>query len=175
MLAALAMHYMNHHPKYSTIAYCVSQLLDAVDGHAARYLGQASKFGAVLDMVTDRCVSLPVLVLTVLTIRPFNTTTEQPQAAYYVISLQHIHNMRLFSNSLSRSTSAVTTCTCTGTRFRLSSVYTGLIHPRSSLVTGSKSHKLVTSDVSRILWFYYNDPVRCSHLTRTPFLTPRRY
>ena len=50
------MHYMNHHPKYSTVAYCVSQLLDAVDGHAARYLGQASKFGAVLDMVTDRYV-----------------------------------------------------------------------------------------------------------------------
>ena len=56
ILAALAMHYMNHHPKYSTVAYCVSQLLDAVDGHAARYLGQASKFGAVLDMVTDRYV-----------------------------------------------------------------------------------------------------------------------
>jgi len=54
ILAALAMHYMNHHPVYSTVAYCVSQLLDAVDGHAARYLGQASKFGAVLDMVTDR-------------------------------------------------------------------------------------------------------------------------
>jgi len=60
LLAALAMHYMSYHPKYSTVAYCVSQLLDAVDGHAARYLGQASKFGAVLDMVTDRCVlSLP--------------------------------------------------------------------------------------------------------------------
>ena len=59
LLAALAMHYMNHHPKYSTIAYCVSQLLDAVDGHAARYLGQASKFGAVLDMVTDRYVRTP--------------------------------------------------------------------------------------------------------------------
>ena len=29
----------------------------------------------------------------------------------------------------------------------------------SSLVTGSTSHKLVTSDVSRILWMYYNDPV----------------
>ena len=30
---------------------------------------------------------------------------------------------------------------------------------RSSLVTGSRSHKLVTSDVSRILWYYYNDSV----------------
>ena len=57
------MHYMNHHPKYSTVAYCISQLLDAVDGHAARYLGQASKFGAVLDMVTDRYVGFPLPTL----------------------------------------------------------------------------------------------------------------
>ena len=59
ILAALAMHYMSYHPKYSTLAYCVSQLLDAVDGHVARALGQASKFGAVLDMVTDRYVWKP--------------------------------------------------------------------------------------------------------------------
>lgn len=45
---------MSFHPKVSTIAYCVSCLLDAFDGHAARALGQTSKFGAVLDMVTDR-------------------------------------------------------------------------------------------------------------------------
>ena len=43
---------MNHHPKYSTVTYCVSQLSDAVDGHVARYLGRASTFGAVLDVVT---------------------------------------------------------------------------------------------------------------------------
>ena len=54
ILAALAMHHMNHHPEYSTIAYCISQLLNAVDGDAARYPGRASKFGTVLDMVTDR-------------------------------------------------------------------------------------------------------------------------
>ena len=32
----------------------LSGLLDAVDGHAARLLGQSSKFGAMLDMLTDR-------------------------------------------------------------------------------------------------------------------------
>ena len=32
------------------------------------------------------------------------------------------------------------------------------IHMYMSLVTGSSSHKTVTSDVSRILWYYYNDP-----------------
>jgi CDP-diacylglycerol--inositol 3-phosphatidyltransferase len=33
----------------------------------------------------------------------------------------------------------------------------------SSLVTGSRSHKLVTSEVSRILWYYYNDSVSLSY------------
>lgn len=33
------------------------------------------------------------------------------------------------------------------------------IHMYSSLITGSTSHKLVTSDVSWILWYYYNDSV----------------
>lgn len=47
---------MSYHPKYCTLAYVVSCLLDAVDGQAARALGQTSKFGAVLDMVTDRYV-----------------------------------------------------------------------------------------------------------------------
>jgi hypothetical protein len=53
----------------------------------------------------------------------------------------------------------------------LSCTRLGLTRLHSSLVTGSKSHKLVTSEVSRILWFYYNDPVRSSRPTRTPFLT----
>jgi CDP-diacylglycerol--inositol 3-phosphatidyltransferase len=49
---------MSFHPKYATLAYGVSCLLDAADGHAARALQQTSKFGAVLDMVTDRYVLL---------------------------------------------------------------------------------------------------------------------
>jgi hypothetical protein len=39
---------------------------------------------------------------------------------------------------------------------------------QSSLVTGSTSHKLVTSEVSRILWRYYNDPV-CDTALFTPY------
>ncbi len=45
------------------VFYCTSCLLDAIDGHAARILGQATKFGAVLDMVTDR-VSTCCLLMT---------------------------------------------------------------------------------------------------------------
>lgn len=38
----------------ATLFYGLSSLLDALDGVAARYLNQCSRFGAVLDMITDR-------------------------------------------------------------------------------------------------------------------------
>lgn len=68
---------MNYHPKYCTLAYGISCLLDAVDGQAARALGQTSKFGAVLDMVTDRCVHLAIhirslCILTCLSVKVYN-------------------------------------------------------------------------------------------------------
>lgn len=62
ILAGLSMHYMSTHPKYCTALYAVSCLLDAVDGQAARALGQTSKFGAVLDMVTDRSASRVIIL-----------------------------------------------------------------------------------------------------------------
>jgi CDP-diacylglycerol--inositol 3-phosphatidyltransferase len=43
--------------------YSLSYLLDAVDGPVARYLGQTSQFGAVLDMVTDRVSTAVLLAL----------------------------------------------------------------------------------------------------------------
>ena len=43
--------------------YATSQLLDAFDGMAARAFNQCSNFGAVLDMVTDRCSSSAMLII----------------------------------------------------------------------------------------------------------------
>lgn len=54
ILAGVSLTYMSTHPKFCTFTYVISCLLDAVDGMTARALGQTSKFGAVLDMVTDR-------------------------------------------------------------------------------------------------------------------------
>ena len=34
--------------------YILSGFLDAFDGHAARAFNQSTKFGAMLDMLTDR-------------------------------------------------------------------------------------------------------------------------
>ncbi|KAH0827091.1 phosphatidylinositol synthase [Lanmaoa asiatica] len=119
ILAGLSLHFMSYHPKYCTLAYCISCLLDAVDGQVARALGQTSRFGAVLDMVTDRCTTSCLLCY---------LSSAYPSFALvfqFLIALD------------------------------FSSHY---MHMYSSLVTGSRSHKLVKSDVSRILRYYYNDP-----------------
>ncbi|KAF9052951.1 CDP-diacylglycerol-inositol 3-phosphatidyltransferase [Panaeolus papilionaceus] len=118
IMAGFSLYYMSHHPIYCTLLYGVSCLLDAVDGQAARALGQTSKFGAVLDMVTDRCTTSCLLC--------YLSSAYPPYAVWFqaLIALD------------------------------FSSHY---MHMYSSLVTGSTSHKLVTSDVSRILWLYYND------------------
>lgn len=50
------------HPRTCSLLYTISCLLDALDGYAARMLDQGTQFGAVLDMVTDRCTTTCLLV-----------------------------------------------------------------------------------------------------------------
>lgn len=50
------------HPRTCSLLYSVSCLLDALDGYAARRFEQSTRFGAVLDMVTDRCTTSCLLV-----------------------------------------------------------------------------------------------------------------
>jgi CDP-diacylglycerol--inositol 3-phosphatidyltransferase len=50
------------HPRTCSFLYSVSCLLDALDGQAARVFEQSTRFGAVLDMVTDRCTTSCLLV-----------------------------------------------------------------------------------------------------------------
>ena len=40
--------------KHFSACYILSGFLDAFDGHAARAFNQSTKFGAMLDMLTDR-------------------------------------------------------------------------------------------------------------------------
>jgi len=117
ILAALSLHYMATHPIYCTILYAVSCLLDAVDGQAARALGQTSKFGAVLDMVTDRCTTSCLLCF---------LSSAYPN---YATLFQFLITLDFSSHYM---------------------------HMYSTLTTGGESHKAVTSDVSRILSYYYH-------------------
>jgi CDP-diacylglycerol--inositol 3-phosphatidyltransferase len=57
IFALASLIYMQWHPKYCTVLYCLSCILDALDGAAARRFNQTSQFGAILDMVTDRCTT----------------------------------------------------------------------------------------------------------------------
>jgi phosphatidylglycerophosphate synthase len=62
VLAFASLYYMPLHPRTCSILYSVSCLLDALDGYAARAFEQSTRFGAVLDMVTDRCTTACLLV-----------------------------------------------------------------------------------------------------------------
>ena len=62
ILAFASLYYMPLHPRTCSLLYSISCLLDALDGLAARRFEQSTKFGAVLDMVTDRCTTSCLLV-----------------------------------------------------------------------------------------------------------------
>lgn len=62
VLAIASLYYMPLHPRTCSFLYSVSCLLDALDGLAARRYNQSTTFGAVLDMVTDRCTTSCLLV-----------------------------------------------------------------------------------------------------------------
>ncbi|RCK55594.1 CDP-diacylglycerol--inositol 3-phosphatidyltransferase [Candida viswanathii] len=53
---------MKNHPVLTSIFYGISGFLDAFDGYAARKYNQGTRFGAVLDMVTDRCATSSLIV-----------------------------------------------------------------------------------------------------------------
>jgi len=56
ILLILSCYFMHHQWTTAVFCYIASVLLDAVDGHAARYFSQTSQFGAILDQLTDRYV-----------------------------------------------------------------------------------------------------------------------
>ncbi|KAH8738544.1 hypothetical protein FG386_001926 [Cryptosporidium ryanae] len=47
------------------LLYGLSQMLDALDGHFARLFKQETKFGALLDMITDRCSTIVIIVINI--------------------------------------------------------------------------------------------------------------
>lgn len=49
--------------KICLVCYSISFIADAIDGMAARHFKQSSEFGAVLDMVTDRCSTAGFLLI----------------------------------------------------------------------------------------------------------------
>lgn len=62
VLAIVSFYYMPTDYVTASWCYLASSLLDAFDGHAARMLNQGTKFGAMLDMLTDRAATMCLLV-----------------------------------------------------------------------------------------------------------------
>uniref|UniRef100_A0A8D0L780 CDP-diacylglycerol--inositol 3-phosphatidyltransferase n=1 Tax=Sphenodon punctatus TaxID=8508 RepID=A0A8D0L780_SPHPU len=62
LFAFIAFYFMPTAPFTASSFYLLSGLLDAFDGYAARILDQGTRFGAMLDMLTDRCATMCLLV-----------------------------------------------------------------------------------------------------------------
>ncbi|KAI3384636.1 hypothetical protein SNEBB_009383, partial [Seison nebaliae] len=58
ILLFVSFYFMSHSPDLAITFYLVSGFLDSIDGYAARYFQQGTRFGAMLDMLTDRCATL---------------------------------------------------------------------------------------------------------------------
>lgn len=69
IFALISFYYMQSDYVKATIFYGTSALLDAFDGYAARYYNQATRFGAILDQLTDR-VALLALVMNLCVLYP---------------------------------------------------------------------------------------------------------
>lgn len=62
IFALISFYYMQSDYVKATIFYGTSSLLDAFDGYAARHYNQATKFGAILDQLTDRAALLALVL-----------------------------------------------------------------------------------------------------------------
>ncbi|KAB1263696.1 CDP-diacylglycerol--inositol 3-phosphatidyltransferase [Camelus dromedarius] len=62
VFAIISFYFMPCCPLTASSFYLLSGLLDAFDGYAARVLNQGTRFGAMLDMLTDRCSTMCLLV-----------------------------------------------------------------------------------------------------------------
>ena len=62
ILGGLAFYYIDSCWVATVICYALSEILDAFDGMAARHFNQCSKFGAMIDMLTDRVCTISLLI-----------------------------------------------------------------------------------------------------------------
>jgi len=63
VLSIVSFYYMPFDHGKACFCYLLSGFLDAFDGHAARMLNQGTKFGAMLDQLTDRASLMGLLVV----------------------------------------------------------------------------------------------------------------
>uniref|UniRef100_A0A0R3S3X9 CDP-diacylglycerol--inositol 3-phosphatidyltransferase n=1 Tax=Elaeophora elaphi TaxID=1147741 RepID=A0A0R3S3X9_9BILA len=62
ILAVVSFEAMAYAPWRAALCYILSAASDAVDGYVARLYNQSSRFGAMLDMLTDRCALMALVM-----------------------------------------------------------------------------------------------------------------
>lgn len=110
--------------------YVISYVLDACDGVAARALRQTSKFGAVLDMATDRICTAGLLAL----------------LSHYA-SISSPVKMTNVLNPLSWPAFF-------WIWIAMLDIFSHWLQMYSSLLTGSSSHKSMTDELAFVKWYY---------------------
>ncbi|VDL63905.1 unnamed protein product [Nippostrongylus brasiliensis] len=63
VLAIISCYVMSTSPVTALFCYALSAVLDAFDGWAARTYNQSSRFGAMLDQLTDRCGTMALCMV----------------------------------------------------------------------------------------------------------------
>lgn len=69
------MFFMQTDPFTAISLYFLSSFLDAFDGMAARHFDQCSKFGAVLDMLSDR-IGTCMLIMGTVVLEPYRVRSD---------------------------------------------------------------------------------------------------
>ncbi|XP_071495689.1 CDP-diacylglycerol--inositol 3-phosphatidyltransferase-like [Diadema antillarum] len=62
LFTILSLFFMRSCYQLATFLYLLGSFLDAFDGYYARKLGQGTKFGAMLDQLTDRCATMCLMM-----------------------------------------------------------------------------------------------------------------
>eukprot|EP01061_Rhynchopus_euleeides_P041397 TRINITY_DN719_c0_g1_i1.p1 TRINITY_DN719_c0_g1~~TRINITY_DN719_c0_g1_i1.p1 ORF type:complete len:219 (+),score=96.72 TRINITY_DN719_c0_g1_i1:103-759(+) len=90
-----------HEPGVSLALYFVAFVLDGVDGHAARYFKQCTRFGAALDMITDRAATTGLVLLLTHLQPPWMDQADQWKIAFVgslLVGLDLVsHYVRMYS------------------------------------------------------------------------------
>ncbi|XP_069599496.1 CDP-diacylglycerol--inositol 3-phosphatidyltransferase-like [Ranitomeya imitator] len=95
LFAFVAFYFMPTSPLVASTFYLLSGLLDAFDGHAARALNQGTKFGAMLDMLTDRCATMCLLVNLSLLYPPYTLLFQLSMSLDIASHWLHLHSSTL--------------------------------------------------------------------------------
>ncbi|XP_062456886.1 LOW QUALITY PROTEIN: CDP-diacylglycerol--inositol 3-phosphatidyltransferase, partial [Rhea pennata] len=105
-LVAAAFCLMGGKPGPAAACYVLAGLLDAVDGHLARLLDQGTRFGALLDMLTDRCASVGLLLRLALLYPPAAPLLQLAAALDVASHWLHLHSTVLSGRESHKSVEA---------------------------------------------------------------------